>query len=102
MYFAFLDHLSNELELTFPGDQRQILLGQYLMHSKFDNLVNELSTVFRADLSDLAILLDNQMDNEILWWVWKYPYLSSNLLSYAREDFYTNIRQSSLFCWHSP
>ena len=69
MYFSFLDHLSNELELTFPGDQRQILLGQYLRHSKFDNLVNELSTVFRADLSDLAILLDNQMDNEILRWV---------------------------------
>jgi hypothetical protein len=43
MYFAFLDHLSNELELTFPGDQRQILLGQYLIHSKFDNLVNGCS-----------------------------------------------------------
>ena len=66
MYFTFLDHLSNELERTFPGDQRQLLLGQYLIHSKFNNLVNELSTVFRADLSDLAILLDNQMEIAIL------------------------------------
>jgi hypothetical protein len=23
-------------------------------------------------------------------------------LSYAREDIYTNITRSSLFCWHSP
>ena len=35
-----------------------MMLGQYLKHSKFDHLVdsvvNELSTVFRADLPDLA------------------------------------------------
>jgi hypothetical protein len=58
MYFAFLDHVNNELNHIFPGDQRQMMLGQYLIHSKFDHLVdsvvNELSTVFRADLPDLA------------------------------------------------
>ncbi len=35
-----------------------MMLGQYLKHSKFDHLVdsvvNELSTVFRTNLSDLA------------------------------------------------
>ena len=49
MYFAFLDHVNNELERRFPGDQRQMMLGQYLIPSKFENFVDELSTVFRAD-----------------------------------------------------
>ena len=49
MYFAFLDHVNNELERRFPDDQRQMMLGQYLIPSKFENLVDELSTVFRAD-----------------------------------------------------
>ena len=57
MYFAFLDHVNNnELERRFPDDQRQMMLGQYLIPSKFDNLVDsvvdELSTIFREDLSD--------------------------------------------------
>jgi hypothetical protein len=26
MYIAFLDHANNELELRFPGDQRQMML----------------------------------------------------------------------------
>jgi hypothetical protein len=43
---SFLDHVKNELERRYPGDQ--------LIPSKFDHLVDELSTVFRADLSDLA------------------------------------------------
>jgi hypothetical protein len=29
MYFAFLDHVNNELERRFPGDQQQMMLGQY-------------------------------------------------------------------------
>jgi hypothetical protein len=44
---AFLDHVNNELEHRFPGDQ-QMMLGQYLIPSKFDHLVDELSIVFRA------------------------------------------------------
>jgi hypothetical protein len=47
MYFAFLDHVNNELERRFPGDQQQ------MMPSKFDHLVDELSTVFQANLPDL-------------------------------------------------
>jgi hypothetical protein len=50
MYFAFLGHVNNELERRFPGDQQQ------MMPSKFDHLVDsvvdELSTVFRANLDD--------------------------------------------------
>ena len=50
MYFAFLDHVNNELERRFPGDQQQ------MMSSKFDHLVDsvvdELSTVFRANFDD--------------------------------------------------
>ena len=56
--FAFLDHVNNEPERRFPVDQRQMMFGQYLISSKFDHLVdsviNELSTVFRADLLDLV------------------------------------------------
>jgi hypothetical protein len=52
MYFAFLDHVNNELERRFPGDQRQMMLGQYMIPSKFehlvDSVVDELSTVFQA------------------------------------------------------
>ena len=40
MYFVFLGHVNNELERRFPGDQRQIMLGQYLTPSKFDHLVD--------------------------------------------------------------
>ena len=58
MCFGFLYHVNTELERRFPGDQRQIMLGQYLLPSKFDHLVgsvvDELSTVFLADLHDLA------------------------------------------------
>ena len=59
MYFAFLDHVNNnELERRFPDDQRQMMLGQYLIPSKFDNLVDsvvdELSTIFPADYPDLT------------------------------------------------
>jgi len=75
MYFAFLDHLNNELERRFLGDQQQILLGQYLIHSKFDNLVDELSTVFRTDLPDLAILLP-----EITRWRMKFHDGFENIL----------------------
>ena len=42
MYFAFLDHVNNELECIFPGDQWQMMLGQYLIPSKFDHLVYSL------------------------------------------------------------
>ena len=51
MYFAFLGHVSNELERIFPGDQRQMMLGQYHL---VDSVVDELSTVFLADLPDLV------------------------------------------------
>jgi hypothetical protein len=54
MYFAFLGHVNNEVERRFPGDQRQMMLGQYLIPSKFDHLVDELSTVFRANMPNLA------------------------------------------------
>ena len=58
MQFVFLDHVSNEPERRFPVDQRQMMFGQYLIPSKFDHLVDsvidELSTVFREDLPDLA------------------------------------------------
>ena len=57
MYIAFLDHVNNKLERKFPGDQRQMMLGQYLIPSKFDHLVdsvvNELSTVFPVDVPEL-------------------------------------------------
>ena len=55
---AFLDHVNNELERRFPGDQWQMMLGQYLIPSKFDQVVywvvDELSIVFWADLPDLV------------------------------------------------
>ena len=51
MCFAFLDYVNYELERRFPGDQRQMLLGQYHL---VDSVVNELSIVFRSDLPDLA------------------------------------------------
>jgi hypothetical protein len=58
MYFAFLDHVNNEPERIFLVDQRQMMFGQYVILSKFDHLVDsvidELSTVFREDLPDLA------------------------------------------------
>ena len=56
MYFAFLDHVNNELERRFPGDQRQMMLGQYLMPNKIDHLVYSVvdEIVFRADLPDLS------------------------------------------------
>jgi hypothetical protein len=50
MYFAFLGHVNNELERRFPGDQRQMMLGQYLIPSKFDHLVDWVVN----DLPDLA------------------------------------------------
>jgi hypothetical protein len=49
MYFTFFDHVNNELECRFPGDQRQMMLGHLV-----DSVVDELSTVFRANLPDLA------------------------------------------------
>ena len=55
---TFLDHVNNELERRFPGDQWQMMLGQYLIPSKFDQVVyrvvDELSIVFWADLPDLV------------------------------------------------
>ena len=46
---TFFDHVNNELECRFPGDQRQMMLGHLV-----DSVVDELSTVFRANLPDLA------------------------------------------------
>ena len=45
MYFVFLDHVNNELERTFPGDQRQMMLGEYLrkFYHLVDSVVDELS-----------------------------------------------------------
>jgi hypothetical protein len=51
MYFAFLDHINNELERRFPGDQRQMMLGQYYL---LDSVVSELFIVFQADFPELA------------------------------------------------
>jgi hypothetical protein len=45
MYFTFFDHVNNELECRFPGDQRQMMLGQYHL---VDSVVDELSTVFNV------------------------------------------------------
>jgi hypothetical protein len=64
-----------------PGDQRQMMLGQYLIPSKLDHVGDELSTVFRADLPDLATWrpeiarwrMNSMMDLKIS------PFLSSNL-----------------------
>ena len=95
MYFAFLGHVNNELERRFPGDQRQMMLGQYLIPSKFDHLVDELSTVFRADWPDLA-----NWRPEIARWRMKVhngleniPISLQQSLSYAGKDYYPNIRR---------
>ena len=81
MYFAFFDNVNNELEHKIPGDQWQMMLGQYLIPSKLDHVVDELSTVFRADLPDLATWrpeiarwrMNSMMGLKIS------PFLSSNL-----------------------
>ena len=93
MYFAFLDHVNNELERRFPGDQQQ------MMPRKFDHLVDsvvdELSTVFRANLPDLATWRP-----EIARWRMKFHDGFENIpislqlsLNYAHENFYPNIRR---------
>ena len=75
------------------------MFGQYLIPSKFDHLVDsvidELSTVFREDLPDLAT-----------WrpWIarWRIKFLDGfenisislqQSLSYAHKDFYLNIKR---------
>ena len=76
-----------------------MMLGQYLIPSKFehlvDSVVDELSTVFRADLPDLATWRP-----EIARWRMKFhdgfeniPISLQQSLSYAHEDFYPNIRR---------
>jgi hypothetical protein len=67
MYFVFFDHVNNELECRFPGDQWQMMLGQYhLVYS----VVSELSIVFRADVPDLATWRP-----EIARWRMKFQYI---------------------------
>ena len=99
---AFLDHVNNKLERRFPGDQRQMMLGQYLIPSKFDHLVDsvidELSIVFRAELPDLATWRP-----EITRWRMKFHDEFENIaislqqsLSYAHKEAYPNIRRIDL------
>jgi len=71
-----------------------MMLGQYLIPSKFDDLVNELLTVSRAYLPDLATWRP-----EIARWRMKFhdgfeniPISLQQSLSYEHEDFYPNIR----------
>ena len=72
-----------------------MLLGQYLISSKFDHWVDELSNVFREDLPDLATWRP-----EITRWRMKFhdgfehiPIPLQKSPSYAHEDVYTNIRR---------
>ena len=96
---VFLDHVNNELEPRFPGDRRQMVLGHYLIPSKFDRLVDSVaddwSIVFRANLPDLATWRP-----EIARWRMKFhngfeniPISLQQSLSCAHEDFYPNIRR---------
>jgi hypothetical protein len=91
MYFAFPDYVNNELERRFPGDQRQMMLGQYLIPRKFDHLVDWVVN----DLPDLATWRP-----EIARWRMKFhdglAHISISLqqsLSSAHEDFYPNIKR---------
>jgi hypothetical protein len=85
---------NNVLCLSWTRDQRQKMLGQYLIPSKFDHLVNELSTVFRAYLPELATWRPG-----IARWRMKFHDGFENILislqqslSDAHADFYPNIR----------
>jgi hypothetical protein len=66
----FFDHVNNELERRFPGDQRQMMLGQSLTLRKSDyvvaSVVDELSNVYRVDLSDFSHMetRNSKMENE--------------------------------------
>jgi hypothetical protein len=71
------------------------MLGQYLIPSKFDHLVDELSTVFRADWPDLATWRP-----EIARWRMKVhagfeniPISLQQSLSYADKEYHPNIRR---------
>ena len=99
MYFAFLDYVNNEPEHRFPVDQRQMIFGQYLIPSKFDHLVDsvidQLSSVFRADLPDLVTWRPY-----IARWRIKFldgfeniPISLQQSLSYAHKDFYPNNKR---------
>lgn len=50
IYHAFLDHVYPELERRFPREQRQMMLGQYLVPCKFNQLkdfmIDDLKEVF--------------------------------------------------------
>lgn len=56
IYYAFFDHVCTELERGFPREQRQIMLGQYLVPCKFnqlkDSMIDDLKEVFGTDLPD--------------------------------------------------
>ena len=72
-----------------------MMLGQYLIPSKFDHLVDELSTVFRADWPDLATWRP-----EIARWRMKVhagfeniPISLQQSLSYADKEYHPNIRR---------
>jgi hypothetical protein len=97
MSFAFLDHVNNELERTFPGDQSQMMLGEYLrkFYHLVDSVVGELWVVFRADLPDLSTWRP-----VIAKWRMKFHDGFENIpislqlsLNYAHENFYPNIRR---------
>ena len=64
MYFAFHDHINNEIEFRFPGDQRQMTVGQYLIHSKFDYLVDSVIYQLPTMFSYLETS-NSQMENVI-------------------------------------
>ena len=100
MHFAFLDYVNNKLERRLHGDQPQMMLGRYVIPIKYDHLVDsvvdELSTVFRADLLDLA-----SWKPDIARWRMKFhdgfeniPISHQQSPSYAHEEFYPNIRRT--------
>ena len=81
-----------------------MMLGQYLIPSKFDHLVDELSTVFRIDWPYLA-----NWRPEIARWRMKVhdgfeniPISLQQSLSYADKDYYPNIRRIFIFLLTFP
>ncbi|CAG2222785.1 unnamed protein product [Mytilus edulis] len=98
IFYAFLDHVCTELERRFPQEQRQLMMGQYLLPGKFDYLtdecIDEIKEAYNPDLPDIE-----NWQQEILRWKTKFadkesvPNSLQQALVYAHQDFYPNIRR---------
>lgn len=98
IYYAFLDHVCTELERRFPREQRKMMLGQYLVPCKFnqlkDSMIDDLKEVFGTDLPD-----SDNLSQEVTRWKMKFqgqedvPRTLQEALTQAHSDFYPNIRR---------